>query len=195
MKNFVLNAICCPLFRIHFVRGPVTQIREGQSLEINGQAWQVIPVPGHCDDDIALFNTDSGVLMSGDLVFRTVPTWLGPENSDLGRYLDSLERTRNLKGLRLILPAHGSPIKDPVACISKTMAHSNRRTAHVMGVVAKAGKRGISFLDVYNALYPGKPFSQPFLGGWIAVTLKYLVDKGRAVSFYRKDRLVFRAAG
>ena len=205
MKNFVLNALCMGLFRVRFVRGPVTKIVDGQRLWVNGRTWEIIPVPGHSDDDIALFNRDSGILLSGDLVFRTVPTWLGPEKSDLGLYLDSLERIRNLAGLKRILPAHGSPIEDPDKALCRAMAYSHKRTARVQDIVASAGEQGIRFNEIYQGLHPGADRGRvsriadafgvkPALsGGWIAVRLKYLKEGGELEVFRWKGQLRFRA--
>jgi glyoxylase-like metal-dependent hydrolase (beta-lactamase superfamily II) len=183
----------------------VTRICDGQQLRINGRAWKIIPVPGHCDDDIALFNPDTGILLSGDLVFRTVPTWLGPNRSDLALYLDSLERIQRLPGLKRILPAHGSPIENPGKTLARALELSNERTAQVAAIVAAAGEKGICFRGIYHQLNPKSSRGivlriahalgvRPALsGGWIAVRLKYLKEQAQVEAFPWKGQVWFRS--
>ena len=182
IRNHLINALVIKLFRVRFVPGPITPVREKGRLSVNGQSWEVIPVPGHCDDDIVLFNRSNGILLGGDLIFRSVTTWLGPMKSDLGLYLESLERIRQLPGLKLILPAHGSPVTNPRERIQEAIGHRNKRTEEILQLVRAAGGRGISFRGVYGRGYPGKSFQRGLLGGWIVVTLKYLLDRGDILS-------------
>lgn len=181
LRNRLVNSLLMRLCRIGFVPGPVTVVDENAILTINGETWEIIPVPGHCDDDIVLFNRDRGILLAGDLVLRRITTWLGPPKSDLGDYMTSLERLSRLPGLRLILPAHGSPVTDPYDRLRNAITHRRRRTDQVRRLIADSGIRGLSFGALYDRLYPGKRLQRPLLGGWITVTLKYLLDKGEII--------------
>ncbi len=187
IRNHLINELLIKLFRIRFIPGRITPVRDHQRLSINGQLWEVVPVPGHCDDDIVLFNRATGVLLGGDLVLRTVTTWLGPMKSDLALYLKSLERIQLLPGLKLILPAHGSPITNPCERIQEAIEHRKKRTEEVRQLVLASGDNGLSFEEIYRKVYPGKQFQRGLLGGWIVVTLKYLLDRGDIV-FVKKGR-------
>ncbi len=194
VRNHLINELLIKLFRIRFVPGEIIHVRDHQRLSINGQPWEVIPVPGHCDDDIVLFNRATGVLLGGDLVLRTVTTWLGPMKSDLGLYLKSLERIKRLPGLKMILPAHGSPITNPCERIQAAIDHRKKRTDEVRQLVVASGDKGLSFKGLYARIYPGKQFQRGLLGGWIVVTLKYLLDRGEIV-FVKKGRKIIFLSG
>ncbi|MDM8536306.1 MBL fold metallo-hydrolase [Desulfobacterales bacterium HSG17] len=194
IRNHCLNAFCIALLRIRFVSGRITRVSHHQLLRVNGRNWEVLPVPGHCDDDIALFNRETGILLGGDLVFRGTTTWMGPMKSDLDKYLQSLTYIRQLPGLKLILPAHGSPITDPRPRLTATIEHLNKRTAKVLQFVLAGGPQGVSFDTLYQSFFPGKSLQRALLGGWIVITLKHLLQQ-REITLVQKGRtLLFQPA-
>lgn len=58
-----------PLYRRYFWGGrpEFTAVPLPSRLEGNSVQWQVIETPGHADDQVALYNPESGALFSGDL--------------------------------------------------------------------------------------------------------------------------------
>ncbi|HCY83848.1 MAG TPA: hypothetical protein DHV36_01805 [Desulfobacteraceae bacterium] len=194
IRNAVINEMLIRLCRIRFVGEGVVPVREGQVLSVGNASWEIIPVPGHCDDDIALFNRKTGVLLGGDLVLRRITTWLGPTKSDLNLYLKSLGRVGQLPGLTLILPAHGSAVTDPKGRIRNAIAHRHHRIEQIRGVVAGAGSSGIDFDGIYRRFYPKNTLQRSLLGGWIVVTLKYLSDRGELRVTRKRGKPFFRPA-
>ncbi|MCG8617178.1 MAG: MBL fold metallo-hydrolase [Desulfobacterales bacterium] len=192
MRNAAVNELLIRLCRIRFVSGDVVPVREGQVLSVGPASWEIIPVPGHCDDDIALFNRRTGVLLGGDLVLRKITTWLGPTKSDLDLYLNSLERVGQLPGLKLILPAHGSPITDPKGRIRKAIAHRHHRIDQIRNSIEEAGN--LSFDEIYRRFYPKNALQRSLLGGWIVITLRYLLDRGEIRVEQKGGKPHFRAA-
>jgi glyoxylase-like metal-dependent hydrolase (beta-lactamase superfamily II) len=183
------------LARVCFVPGPIDIIDENDLLSINGEAWQMIPAPGHCDDDIVLYNRERGILLGGDVVLRSITTWLGPPRSNLKMYLESLERIRQLPNLNLILSAHGSPIKNPVERIQGAIEHREKRTSDLFQLVLKSGKKGLAYGEIFNAVYPGaNRFKRFLLGGWILVTLQYLWEEGAIFTLPRCGEIKFCAS-
>lgn len=190
-RNHLINLLCIALFKVRFVPGKITLVSGHDSLEINRQSWEIIKVPGHCDDDIALFNRETGILLCGDLVFKNITTWLGPMKSDLKAYIKSLKQIQQLPGLKLILPAHGSPITDPYSRIQEAVDHRIKRTDQIFNMILASGNKGLSFNGVYRRCYPGKQLQRALLGGWIVVTLKYLLDQQKIVSVKKGRKLIF----
>lgn len=73
-------------------------------------AWQVIQVPGHTDDSTALWNSVTGVLVSGDAVLsRRGRAWFTPELCDTEAAALTEERLRSLP-VGHLLPGHGRPV-------------------------------------------------------------------------------------
>lgn len=73
-------------------------------------AWQVIQVPGHTDDSLALWNPATGVLLSGDAVLsRKGRAWFTPEVCDPESAALTEEHLRMLP-VGHLLPGHGQPV-------------------------------------------------------------------------------------
>ncbi|GAB6098012.1 MBL fold metallo-hydrolase [Desulfatiferula olefinivorans] len=172
------DALFFAVYRVRFVTGPVTLIGTPSVFHIGGQDWELMAMPGHCDDDVVLFNRTRGLLLCGDIVLRAVNTWLGPPRSDLRKYMATLDRLAALPGLSLILPAHGSPIDEPYQRLAQASDHRRKRTLEIINLIRQAGSDGISFDQLFTHLYPSLSFKERFLArGWILLTLQYLIDE------------------
>lgn len=182
------------VYGVRFVKEPMTMVSEGSSLVINGEPWEIHGVPGHCDDDIVLFNRQRGILFCGDIVLRVINTWIGPPRSDLELYIKALHTLKSFPGLKLILPAHGSPISEPYERLDQAIAHRHKRTDEVVGIVEKAGDTGIDFDGIMNDIYPGQNVTERFIAqGWVYLTLQSLLDKQAVDTSIRNNRLYFHA--
>ncbi|MFZ5564601.1 MAG: MBL fold metallo-hydrolase, partial [Thermodesulfobacteriota bacterium] len=158
-----------------FIKEPDMIVEENSRLTINGEAWQVLPSPGHWDDHIALYSEKRGILFSGDTILRSITTWLGPPLSSIPAYTQTLERMLALPRLDLILSAHGSPITAPRQRIQEILAHRAQRTADVWNVVAQSNGRGVTINDITNTLYRGEHAQKRNIAdGWIILTLEAL---------------------
>lgn len=178
MGQALTDALFFAIYRVRFVTGPMALIETPSVLHINGDAWELIDMPGHCDDDVVLFNRDRGLLLCGDIVLRAVNTWLGPPRSDLKQYMATLARLSALPGLSLILPAHGSPIPEPYQRLQQALDHRRKRTLEIIDLIRQAGPSGITFESLFRHLYPSLSLKERFIArGWILLTLQYLVDE------------------
>jgi glyoxylase-like metal-dependent hydrolase (beta-lactamase superfamily II) len=183
------------LLGIRFVPGPIQIIDENTTLTINKEPWKLIHLPGHCDDDMVLYNQKRGILLSGDIILRSITTWLGPPNSDLKDYIKSLEYLKTLPNLKLILPAHGSPIKNPHIRIQAAIDHRKKRTQDLFQLISTSGKQGIAFENIFKHYYPkSKRIQRSTLSGWIVITLEYLLKKGEITSVPGGRDLIFKTS-
>ena len=192
--NNLVSEIVMRLFNVCFVSGDINIIDENTQLSINGETWQIIHVPGHSDDDIVLYNMKKGVLLGGDIIFRKIPTWLGPPKSDLNAYLNSLEHLLELPNLKLIFPAHGRPIENPGQRIQEIIDHHIKRTEELLQLILKSGQNGLTYKKILYKFYPkAGVLKKDMLGGWILVTLQYLLNKGDVIKMFKKQKIVFLA--
>ncbi|MDY6903141.1 MAG: MBL fold metallo-hydrolase [Thermodesulfobacteriota bacterium] len=154
-------------------------IPEHSTLTINGEPWQVMPAPGHCDDHIFLYSEEKGILFSGDNILRTITTWLGPPHSDLSAYRRTLEQALALPHLELILSAHGSPVTEPKQRIQEILAHRDARTDDVLKTIRNAGSSGLTIRQITDTLYQGENSGKRnFADGWIILTVESLAEQG-----------------
>ncbi len=184
LKKRIFKEIFMRLLKVRFVSGRIDILDENARLVINlgagnSDTWEMIPLPGHCDDDIVLYNREKGILLGGDVVLRKVTAWLGPPRSNLSQYINSLETLKALPGLSLILPAHGSPIQDPVTRIQAAIDHRKKRTLDVFKMIADAGAEGVCYETIFRSYYSNaRGLQRNLLEGWICVTLDHLIEKG-----------------
>lgn len=90
---------------------------DGNVLDIGGRKLQVIRIPGHTDDSIALLDRDAGLLWSGDSFYEG-PIWLFFPETDLAAYRKSVAKLALLAPeLNAVFPAHNTPAADPALLI------------------------------------------------------------------------------
>lgn len=180
------------LYGMCFVPRPDRIVSEGEILTVNGRQWQIMATPGHSEDHIGLYDPDSGVLLGGDNVLRTVTTWLGPPGSDLAAYVRTLCLMAALPGLKLILGAHGSPVTQPYQRIAEILAWRERRTRQVLDAVMAAGSGGIGAGHLVRQLYRGEGLGKWYMAeGWVMLTLDYLVESQWVRTIHHHGRLRF----
>jgi len=81
----------------HLIR-PFTitaQVKEGDVIDLGGRRLEILQVPGHTDDSIALLDRDAGFLWTGD-TFYEGPIWLWFPETDLAAYQKSIARLADL---------------------------------------------------------------------------------------------------
>lgn len=74
---------------------PTRVLDEGDVVDIGDRAFEVLHLPGHSPDSIGLFETERGVLFSGDAVYDG-PLIDGGTDGDVDRYVATMERLRSL---------------------------------------------------------------------------------------------------
>ncbi len=90
------------------------KIADGQLIDIGGRQLEVLRIPGHTDDSIALLDRRAGFLWSGDSFYEG-PIWLFFPETDLPAYKKSVEKMASLvPDLKAVFPAHNAPLADPV---------------------------------------------------------------------------------
>jgi glyoxylase-like metal-dependent hydrolase (beta-lactamase superfamily II) len=88
-------------------------IAEGDVVDIGGRRLEVLHVPGHTDDSIALLDRDAGFLWSGDSFYEG-PIWLFFPETDLAAYQKSVAKLAAVAAdLKAVFPAHNTPKADP----------------------------------------------------------------------------------
>ena len=88
-------------------------IKDGHQFDLGGRQLEVMSVPGHTPDAIALIDREAGLMWTGDSYYSG-PIWLYAPETDLAAYKKSLERmAAELPNLKALLPAHNTPWVEP----------------------------------------------------------------------------------
>ncbi len=90
-----------------------SRITDGDIIDLGGRELEILQIPGHTDDSIALLDREAGLLWTGDSFYEG-PIWLFFPETDLRAYKASLARIADLvPELTALFPAHNTPRADP----------------------------------------------------------------------------------
>ncbi len=88
-------------------------LEDGDSIDLGGRRLEILLIPGHTPDAIALLDREAGYLWSGDSFYEG-PIWLFAPETNLLAYRESVARLAELApGLTAVFPAHNTPRADP----------------------------------------------------------------------------------
>lgn len=159
------------------------RLRDGDSLEIDGQAWRVIVGHGHSPEHMSLYCADSNVLISGDMLLPKISTNISvyavtPRANALAHYLDSLARlARECDPRALVLPSHGLPFRGIPERVAELQAHHHER----LEVLEANCSTPRSAAELLAALFPRAldTHQTMFAMGEAVAHLNYLEQSGR----------------
>ena len=88
-------------------------VHDGFKVNLGGRTLEIISVPGHTPDAIALIDRQNGLLFTGD-TYYPAPIWLYRPETDLDAYVASVKRLAALAPqIKLVLGAHNIPVASP----------------------------------------------------------------------------------
>lgn len=87
--------------------------------------------PGHAPGHLVFYQPDIDIVIGGDLVASRGTIVIAPPEGEMGAYLESLRRVRDLDP-RALLPAHGQFVTRPVALLEEYVDHRKMREQKVV---------------------------------------------------------------
>jgi glyoxylase-like metal-dependent hydrolase (beta-lactamase superfamily II) len=109
---------------------PTRLVDEGDTLDLAGETFGVLVMPGHADGHIALLGERSGRLFGGDILLEEITPnigrWDDNEPDPLGRYLETLGRIEELAP-SLVYPGHRRVVEHPAARAQEIAMHHAAR--------------------------------------------------------------------
>jgi glyoxylase-like metal-dependent hydrolase (beta-lactamase superfamily II) len=92
-------------------------VQDGDIIDLGIRKLEVLFIPGHTDDSVALLDEDAGLLWTGDSFYEG-PIWLYSPETDLREYKKSLARLVGLvPHLNALFPAHNTPRASPAMLV------------------------------------------------------------------------------
>jgi glyoxylase-like metal-dependent hydrolase (beta-lactamase superfamily II) len=133
--------------------GGPSDLKDGDVIEVGGLVLRAIATPGHSSDSVTIDVPADAALLTGDTIIGRGTTVVAWPDGDLGDYLSSLERLRDVAaGARLLLPGHGPVLESPSETITEYVEHRIARLDQVRAALA-AGARTAE--DVVDIVYVG----------------------------------------
>ncbi len=157
---------------------PDIEVTDGDEFE--GPNWRLtaLHTPGHTSNHMCYAFPQESLLFCGDHVMAWSTSVVSPPDGDMGDYLDSLERIRQMR-FRSLWPAHGPAVTDPDRYITAYIAHRRNREHQIVEQM-KAGRTRIKdmvsamYADVDKRLHPAAAHS-------VLAHMVHLVKQGRVV--------------
>jgi glyoxylase-like metal-dependent hydrolase (beta-lactamase superfamily II) len=106
-------------------------LADGELLTCGGLDLRALWTAGHTDDHVCYFLAGDRAVFTGDLIAGRGTVVVGSGQSDLARYLDSLERVGELDA-ETLLPGHGPVVRDPAAKVREYVEHRVERERQVL---------------------------------------------------------------
>ncbi|SEJ13522.1 Glyoxylase, beta-lactamase superfamily II [Deinococcus reticulitermitis] len=109
----------------------VQPLREGQTLELAGRAWEVLWLPGHADGHLGLWNPEDSLLIAGDAILPRISPNVGlyayTRPDPLGDYLQTLGKLEALNPARAVVGHHGPLMEGVRARARELRDHHHER--------------------------------------------------------------------
>ena len=135
-------------------------VSDGERLDLGGRVLEILRVPGHTPDALALLDRANGLLWTGD-TYYDAPIWLYVPETDLDAYERSMVRLVALAPLvRHLLPAHNTASASPANLARALDAIRHVRAGTAKGVEQSGNRVVFDFGDfsilTSKALLAGK---------------------------------------
>lgn len=108
---------------------PDIELRHGEELRSSDWTLQALHTPGHMGGHLSFRLGDA--IFCGDLVMGWSTSIISPPEGDLVDYFRSLDLLARLAP-RVLYPAHGDPITDPLPRLEELAAHRRLRSAQIL---------------------------------------------------------------
>lgn len=106
-------------------------LTDGDTLRLGNRTIEILQVPGHTPDCLALLDRENGYLWTGDMYYEAT-IWLFFDGTDLDTYASSIARFADLAtSLQAVFPAHNTPVADPAHLIDLKAAFTQIRNGEV----------------------------------------------------------------
>jgi glyoxylase-like metal-dependent hydrolase (beta-lactamase superfamily II) len=152
------------------------ELAEGDAVDTDLGAWQVIETPGHAPSHLCLYQPERRLLVSGDHVLGRVSLYfdLGYTPDPVAEFLDSLDKVRRLDA-RLVLSGHGRPFTDLGGHVGANRALVEQRLDAVQAELAQGPRTAY---EIAQAVY-GDRFTEVTVNWLLSKTLCWLAHLER----------------
>lgn len=138
---------------------------------------RAIHTPGHAPGHLAFLEERSRTLLAGDMVAGLGTILVDPEEGDMGAYMRSLERLRELAPA-VVLPGHGPFSDHPDRMLQGHLDHRRTREERVLGALSAEPRSTDALLaEVYDDVPEAY---HPYAARSLLAHLRKLQEEGRA---------------
>ncbi len=114
-------------------------LQDGDVIEVDGLEITVVATPGHTGDSLSFVVPADRAVLTGDTVLGRGTTVVAHPDGELGAYLRSLRRLRDLaeaRDVETVWPGHGPVLDQALPVLDYYLAHRAERLEQVREAVA-----------------------------------------------------------
>lgn len=134
--------------------GRGAELVDGERIMVGEVELDVYLTPGHTRDSVSFGWAGQHLLLTGDTVLGRGTTVVAHPDGDLGNYLDSLHRLRQVSAGRILGPGHGPAAPDAQAVVAAYLEHRAQRLDQVRDALAAGATTA---QDVVERVYADVP--------------------------------------
>jgi glyoxylase-like metal-dependent hydrolase (beta-lactamase superfamily II) len=187
--GYALRAVSSA-FRAWGSKGTVTMpLADGAELRLRDRTFRVLHRPGHSPSDTVFHDAEHRVLIGGDHLIAHIssnPLITRPLAGDdderpkaLLIYLESLRATQAMDDVDVVLPGHGSEVRNRAELIDQRFRMHERRAAKIRGLVAD---EPLTAHEIAQRLWGDVALTQAFLTlSEVLGHLDLLAERGEVV--------------
>lgn len=161
-----------------------TLVEDGDMIELAGDHYRVIWVPGHSDGQVCLLRERDGLFLAADHVLPRITPNIGLYSSQHGRqdplgdYLASLAKIRDLPAT-LVLPGHGEPFPDLASRVDEIIEHHDDRLQQLLAMIAERPQHAYDMTIQYFGTRLKSDEAKRMAVAEVLSHLEYLRARGR----------------
>lgn len=173
----------------------VRYVKEGHTIPIAGENFEVVHVPGHSQVDILLWNPETGDAFAGDHLIKafSVNAFIEPpfSGSDIRPrplllYRNSLAKICRLP-LKMVYPGHGDTFDEHRSLIQKRLQEQEKRCESILSILSNGTK---CIYEICTEMYPRLKNQAVFLGLSQIQGHLDLLEERKLVSAERRGKLL-----
>lgn len=138
----------------------VTRFPIDGTLDMGGQAWEVVYAPGHCINQTCFYQKETKELISADMLLNITPTPVTDASLEapyhrvksLPQLLASYEKFRQMD-IGMVYPGHYQPFEQAHQLIDFQVRRIHQRTADCLRHIQEGTH---DFFELLGKLYPGR---------------------------------------
>lgn len=179
-------------------------LEDGDEVSLGEHRFQVLHVPGHAPDLIALYHPGARLLISSDALWERSLAVVTPEvegDDAPQRWLTSLDRLSSLRVER-VYPGHGAPFRDVLGALAQARRQLERYCAEPHTLAVDLLRKIIVYTLLMHSPRPADGFFDELLKTpWFPATVRRWFDGAyrpaydETLAYLLRRRLVVREGG
>jgi glyoxylase-like metal-dependent hydrolase (beta-lactamase superfamily II) len=133
----------------------ISEIRDGDTIEIAGRPWQILVTKGHAFEHSSFYDPAENVIIVGDHLLPNISPVIAvdemiPGADPLKDFLESFSRFSDIPSDTLVLPSHGLPYRGIHQRINELRQHHEKR----LEATVKQLDKPLTARELAKAMFP-----------------------------------------